>query len=46
MIAMLGFAAQGTLTNKGPVTNLVEHIADPTNNNIANTFARLYGPLQ
>ena len=42
MIAMLGFAAQGTLTNKGPITNLLDHIADPTNNNIIKTFGTLY----
>lgn len=44
MIAMLGFAGQATLTNKGPVTNLLDHIADPAHNNILTTFSKLYAP--
>lgn len=34
MVAWLGFYAQAALTGKGPVQNLLEHIADPIHNNL------------
>jgi hypothetical protein len=30
MVAALGFFAQYAATGKGPITNLVEHVANPT----------------
>ncbi|PSC76753.1 light-harvesting of photosystem I [Micractinium conductrix] len=33
MVAFLGFAAQHAATGKGPIDNLVEHLADPWANN-------------
>ena len=42
MLAMLGFAGQATLTGKGPVTNLLDHISDPAKYNILSTFSSLY----
>lgn len=43
MLACLGFGAQAVLTNKGPVQNLLDHIADPFGNNILTNFAHVYG---
>lgn len=34
MVAWLGFYSQAALTGKGPVQNLLEHIADPLHNNV------------
>ncbi|TXG48075.1 hypothetical protein EZV62_027369 [Acer yangbiense] len=34
MVAWLGFYAQATLTGKGPVQNIVDHISDPFHNNL------------
>lgn len=43
MLAWLGFACQAIITNKGPVQNLLDHIADPFGNNILTNFGRIYG---
>lgn len=45
MVAMLGFGAQAILTGKGPVQNLLDHIADPFGNNILTNFANVYGSV-
>lgn len=34
MLAFVGFCSQAAVTGKGPVECLIEHIKDPTNNNI------------
>ncbi|WCJ19816.1 Chlorophyll A-B binding family protein [Euphorbia peplus] len=34
MVAWLGFYAQASLTGKGPIENLLEHISDPFHNNL------------
>jgi len=34
MIACLGMAAQGVMTQEGPFANLLEHLADPVNANL------------
>ncbi|CAA7409477.1 unnamed protein product [Spirodela intermedia] len=34
MVSWLGFAFQAALTGKGPIQNLVEHLADPFHNNV------------
>jgi light-harvesting complex I chlorophyll a/b binding protein 3 len=41
MLAMLGYGAQAVMTGKGPFQNLVEHLADPVNNNILTNFGKL-----
>lgn len=46
MLAMLGYGAQAVMTGKGPFQNLVEHLADPVNNNILTNFGkRVHGGL-
>ena len=35
MVAFVGFASQYASTGKGPVTNLLEHLADPAHVNAA-----------
>ena len=35
MVAMLGFYFQAGVTGKGPVTNWLEHLADPGHANVA-----------
>ncbi|CAA6672298.1 unnamed protein product [Spirodela intermedia] len=34
MVSWLGFAFQAALTGKGPIQNLVEHLAEPFHNNV------------
>lgn len=36
VVAMLGFAGQAISTKTGPLANLFEHVADPTNVNLLN----------
>ncbi|PNH12057.1 Chlorophyll a-b binding protein 8, chloroplastic [Tetrabaena socialis] len=44
MLAMLGYGAQATLTQQGPYQNLLDHLADPVNNNILTNFGKAFGP--
>ncbi|KAL0432822.1 UNVERIFIED_CONTAM: Chlorophyll a-b binding protein 7, chloroplastic [Sesamum latifolium] len=41
MVAWLGFYTQAALTGKGPVQNLLDHIADPLHNNLLSTLKSL-----
>lgn len=41
MVAMLGYFSQAVMTNKGPYTNLVEHVANPWKNCLFGEFADL-----
>mmetsp|Transcript_32626 Transcript_32626/g.77389 ORF Transcript_32626/g.77389 Transcript_32626/m.77389 type:complete len:282 (-) Transcript_32626:54-899(-) len=41
MIAMFGYGAQAVLTKEGPFQNLLDHLADPTHNNILANFGNL-----
>ncbi|KAG0562036.1 hypothetical protein KC19_9G112300 [Ceratodon purpureus] len=34
LVSLLGFAAQGVVTGKGPVQNLIDHFTDPFANNL------------
>ncbi len=43
MLAMFGYGAQATITREGPFQNLLDHIADPTNNNILANFGKVFG---
>lgn len=43
MLAMLGFGAQAVMTGKGPFTNLLEHLSDPTGHNLLTNFSSIYG---
>jgi light-harvesting complex I chlorophyll a/b binding protein 3 len=43
MIAVFGFGAQAVLTHEGPFTNLLNHLSDPTGNNILTNFGRVFG---
>ncbi|MQM22102.1 hypothetical protein Taro_055150 [Colocasia esculenta] len=38
MVAWLGFYLQAALTGKGPLQNLLEHVADPLHNNVLSTI--------
>lgn len=38
MVAWLGFYAQAAFTGKGPVQNLVDHVSDPSHNNLLATL--------
>ena len=43
MIAVLGFGAQAVLTRVGPFQNLLDHLSNPTGNNILTNFGHIYG---
>jgi light-harvesting complex I chlorophyll a/b binding protein 3 len=45
MLACFGYGAQATLTRVGPVQNLMDHLADPVNNNMLTNFGKVYGQL-
>jgi hypothetical protein len=39
MVAFLGFAAQYAATGKGPIDNLIDHVADPVSEAAVSAFA-------
>jgi light-harvesting complex I chlorophyll a/b binding protein 3 len=43
MLAMFGYGAQAVITRQGPFANLLDHISDPTHNNILTNFGRVFG---
>jgi light-harvesting complex I chlorophyll a/b binding protein 3 len=43
MLAMFGYGAQAVITREGPFQNLLDHLADPTNNNILTNFGKIGG---
>lgn len=45
MIACFAYGAQATITQEGPYKNLLDHLADPVNNNIITNFGKIYGAL-
>ena len=42
-VAIFGFGAQAVLTHKDPIANLIDHVANPTGNNILTNFGRVFG---
>jgi light-harvesting complex I chlorophyll a/b binding protein 3 len=45
MIAILGYGAQATMTREGPFQNLLDHLADPVNNNMVGNFGKVLGSI-
>lgn len=43
MLSMLGYAAQAVMTGKGPVDNIIDHVSNPTSNNILGNLGRIGG---
>lgn len=43
MLAVFGYGAQALITRQGPYQNLLDHLADPTHNNIIGNFYKVYG---
>ena len=41
MLAMFGYGAQATMTNKGPFQNLLDHLSDPVGQNLLTNFQNL-----
>jgi len=41
MLAMLGYAAQAVMTQKGPFANLVDHLSNPTGSNLLTNLGKV-----
>jgi light-harvesting complex I chlorophyll a/b binding protein 3 len=45
MLAMLGFAAQASMTGVGPYQNLMDHLGNPTGANLLTNLGSVGGSL-